>query len=269
MVEHRRVFVDGIAATRADVEVQETGKVTVGRKAAPSAEHGLAIIYEDAQLIIVDKPAGLLSVAARDDGRTSVWAAVRRHVAPSGTDAYLVHRLDEAASGLLVFAKDVVTQEALKKLFAAHDIDRLYVAVVDGVLREASGTVDQPLVESDVPPYKVRVLTPHAPPGIMARAESAVTHWRRLAVDRGRTAVMVRLETGRKHQIRVHLSFIGHPIAGDDRYNGRSAPRLLLHALVLGFVHPVTGRRVVATSRPDVTFRRAFSALPDPLPTTW
>ncbi|MEY2742610.1 MAG: putative pseudouridine synthase yhcT [Planctomycetota bacterium] len=269
MVEHRRVFVDGVAATRSDLEIGPDAKVTVGKKSLPSEDDGVTVLFEDDHLVVIDKPPGLLTVAPRDDGRTSAWAAVRRRMAPKGADAHLVHRLDEAASGVLVFAKTKEAHDGLKGLFAAHDIERLYIAVVDGDVAEAEGRFDAPLVESLFPPYKVAVLRPGAPRDIAERAESATTLWKRLAIGRRRSAVLVRLETGRKHQIRVHFADHGHPITGDERYGGSTNSRLLLHAAVLGFKHPITGKDVRVTSRPDVNFRRAFSELPDPVPTTW
>src|SRR5262249_57633476 len=129
-----------------------------------------------------------------------------------------VHRLDKAASGLLVFAKTEVVQESLHETFARRDLERVYLAVVEGQQRTDSGAVTSRLLESDRRPYKVRSLHAGDPPELGKRAERACTHWRVIGRDEGRAALLVRVETGKKHQIRVHFSELRCPIVGGPRY---------------------------------------------------
>jgi 23S rRNA pseudouridine1911/1915/1917 synthase len=267
MLAHERVTVDGHTVIRADTEVAEGAHVAVGPKmAAIPVPDAVKVVYEDRHLLVIDKPAGLLSVAPREAGRTSAWASVHRYLACSDEKSLLVHRLDKAASGLLVFAKTEVVQESLHEMFSRRALERVYLAVVEGQPRTDSGAVTTRLLESDRRPYKVRSLHAGDPPALVGRAERACTHWRVIGRDGGRAALLVRLETGKKHQIRVHLSDLGCPIVGDRGYGGPPFRRLLLHAALLRFQHPVTGTQVLATSRPDPAFRLAFPRLPDPLP---
>jgi RluA family pseudouridine synthase len=267
MLAHERVTVDGRTVVRADAEVPEGSHVSLRpRGPAPTAPDAVTVVFEDRHLLVIDKPVGLLSVAAREAGRTSAWASVRKYLAASNEAPLLVHRLDEVASGLLVFAKTKVAQQALHGIFARHEVERVYLAVVHGQPPTDSGVVTTRLVESDRRPFKVRSLRATDARELARTAEHACTRWRVIARDAGRAALLVRLETGKKHQIRVHLSELGCPIAGDRVYGGPPFRRLLLHAAFLRFRHPVTGARVVAVSRPDPVFRRAFPKLPDPLP---
>jgi len=267
MLAHERVTVDGRTVVRADTEVPEGAHVVVGpRVAAILVPDAVTVVYEDRHLLVIDKPAGLLSVAPREAGSTSAWASVHRYLACSDEKPLVVHRLDKAASGLLVFAKTEAVQESLHAMFSRRTLDRVYLAVVNGQPRTDSGAVTTRLLESDRRPYKVRSLHAGDPPALAKRAERACTHWRVIGRDGDRAALLVRLETGKKHQIRVHLSDLGCPIVGDRVYGGPSFRRLLLHAALLRFRHPVTGAEVLTTSRPDPAFRLAFPRLPDPLP---
>jgi 23S rRNA pseudouridine1911/1915/1917 synthase len=267
MLAHERVTVDGRTVIRADMEVPEGAHVALGPKMAVTpVPDAVNVVYEDRHLLVIDKPAGLLSVAPREAGSTSAWAAVHKYLACSDEKPLLVHRLDKAASGLLVFAKTEVVQESLHEMFSRRELERVYLAVVDGQPRTDSGVVTTRLIESDRRPYRVRSLHAGDPPELSNRAERACTHWRVIGRDGGRAALLVRLETGKKHQIRVHLSELGCPIVGDRMYGGPSFQRLLLHAALLRFQHPITGAQVLTISGPDPAFRRAFPRLPDPLP---
>ena len=270
MLADQRVTVDGRTVTRAGMEIPEGANVALGPKmVATPVSDAVKVVYEDRDLIVIDKPAGLLSVAPREAGRTSAWASVRKYLARSDEKPLLVHRLDKAVSGLLVFAKTEAVQESLHEMFSRRDVERVYLAVVDGQPHTNSGALTTRLLESDRRPYKVRSLHAVDPPELASRAERACTHWRVIGRDGGRAALLVRLETGKKHQIRVHLSELGCPIVGDRVYGGPTFRRLLLHAASLGFRHPVTGAEVLTTSRPDPAFRLAFPRLPDPLPSSF
>ena len=167
-----------------------------------------------------------------------------------GGTVHHVHRLDRDTSGLVVFAKNTWIRDRLQVLFAAHDIERVYVAIVHGKLREPSGTVRSYLAEDRN--LRVRSVAD------AAEGKEAITHYRTVASGRRYSMLEVTLETGRRNQIRVHLAEAGHPVVGDTMYGkGREDDlgRLALHAKHLGFVHPRTGEKVSFTAELPRAFR--------------
>lgn len=189
---------------------------------------GVLPLYVDDHLLVLDKPAGLLSVPGRSE--PDCLSARAQALWP---DALVVHRLDQATSGLLVMARGLPAQRRLSLAFEKRRIDKRYVAVVEGEIAEDGGTVSLPLI----------VDWPNRPRQVVdaLRGKPALTHWQVLARGHGRTRVALQPVTGRSHQLRVHLQAIGHPIVGDDLY-GRAGPRLLLHASALVLPHPEDGR---------------------------
>lgn len=217
----------------------------------------IAVVHEDADIIVVDKPAGLLTAGMPGDDVPSVFRAVKSRVREQarrrGTQVWIVHRLDKEASGLLVFAKTEKAFAWLKEEFRTKRAHRLYAAVVEGEVGPASeGTIQNYLVE-DAQGIVHEAATPlgGGAPGRGGGRESgageaklAVTHWRVQRVGHNRTLMSVRLETGRKNQIRVHMAGMGHPIVGDRRYGAKTDPlgNVCLHAFELGFSNPVDGQ---------------------------
>jgi 23S rRNA pseudouridine1911/1915/1917 synthase len=204
---------------------------------------GLAVVHEDAELIVVDKPAGLLVIATETERRRTAYALLYDHVKrarPPGR-VFVVHRLDREASGLLVFAKTPAAQQRLQRQFRERTASRVYVALVSGRIAAERRTLRSHLAES----VARKTHSTKAPGGKLA-----VTHLRVLRRGRRSTLVEVRLETGRKHQIRAHLAECGHPILGDRRYGGPASPlrRMALHATRLAFTHPATGERLAFSS---------------------
>ncbi len=195
----------------------------------------LKILYEDRDLVVIDKPAGLLSVATDFElGRSAHSILKRRFHRPHITP---VHRLDRETSGLLVFAHSDAARLGLKAQFEEHSIKREYRAIVYGILPEKKGTFESYLSEDAR--YFVRSGDPD-------RGKLAITHYEVIEQRKEQSVLRVFLETGRKNQIRVHLSEAGFPIVGDKKYGNEDdqAPRLYLHALELGFIHPVTQKEL-------------------------
>ncbi len=210
----------------------------------------LDILFEDDALLVVDKPAGLVVHPAAGNFDGTLVNALLHHCAGrlSGIGGVarpgIVHRIDKDTSGLLVVAKTDVAHEGLASQFARHDIHRAYAAVVAGRPNPASGSVDAPLARSSANRKKMAIVEE-------GRGKRAVTHYRLVRPLRAAALVECRLETGRTHQVRVHMASIGNPLLGDPVY-GRTRPehreilkslqfqRQALHAAELGFVHPVS-----------------------------
>jgi 23S rRNA pseudouridine1911/1915/1917 synthase len=210
----------------------------------------LDIVHEDDHLLVVDKPAGLVVHPAAGNFDGTLVNALLHHCAGrlSGIGGVarpgIVHRIDKDTSGLLVVAKTDVAHEGLASQFARHSIHRLYAALVSGLPVPPSGTVDAPLARSSANRKKMAVVEED-------RGKRAVTHYRLVRPLRGAALVECRLETGRTHQVRVHMTHIGHPLLGDPVYGRiRSEHRAVLkdmgferqalHAAELGFTHPVS-----------------------------
>jgi 23S rRNA pseudouridine1911/1915/1917 synthase len=219
----------------------------------------LTIVFEDDHLLIVDKTAGMVVHPAAGNADGTLVNALLHHCAGrlSGIGGVarpgIVHRIDKDTSGLLVVAKTDPAHEGLAKQFAKHSIDRRYLAVVAG-LPVGEPIIDAPLARSPYDRKKV---------AIVRSGKRAVTHWRLIRPLRKAALVECRLETGRTHQVRVHMASIGHPLLGDPVY-GRARPehrdmlatlnfqRQALHAAHLGFVHPVTSKTMLFESQiPD------------------
>ena len=193
-------------------------------------------VHVDAACIVAVKPSGLLAVPGRGErGRDCLAARVQAEFA----DALVVHRLDMATSGLMLFARGADAQRALSDAFARRAIDKRYCAVVHGRVASAQGEIDLPLI-ADWPNRPLQKVD-------LERGKPSLTRYRVLGFDAERDATRLALEpvTGRAHQLRVHLQAIGHPILGDALYGSAEvqarAERLLLHAAGLRFAHPVSG----------------------------
>jgi len=231
---HGRVLVNGRVVRDGALPVSATDRIALGRHGAVPFPAALDLVYEDDDLLVIDKPAGLLTVAtARERERTAyrmLWDYLRAQRPPRRP--LIVHRLDRETSGLLVFAKSVAAKHALQAQFEARRVERIYLAIVDGVLSRDEGTIESRLVED-------RGLRVRAGAG----GRQSITHYRVRTRRRDSTVLELRLATGRRHQIRVQLADEGHPIVGDTAHGGPRGRfgRLCLHAIRLGFAHPVSG----------------------------
>ena len=220
----------------------------------------LDIVYEDEYLLVVNKPKHMVVHPGAGNEQGTLVNALLFHckgklASCNGMERQgIVHRIDKDTSGLLVCAKDDESYRALSEQIAAHTVDRFYEAVVYGNVKEDSGTIDLPIGRSLKDRKKMAVrLDARQPDGSLQGAREAVTHFEVLRRYEGFTHLRCRLETGRTHQIRVHLSYLGHPVAGDELYGPQKAIKRLqgqcLHARALGFTHPVTGERLYFESQ--------------------
>ncbi|HLO41873.1 MAG TPA: pseudouridine synthase [Phycisphaerales bacterium] len=245
----------------------------------PDIGLGVRLVYEDDDVVVVDKPTGIVTAPMpgtpeHDNPEMrehSVFGVVKHYIKDKrrkrGTRVWIIHRLDKEASGLLVFAASDRAFEQLKEEFRTKRAHRLYMAVAEGEFSHDApalpGRTPQP------PSGIIRSFLAEGPDGLMRSinpddprmrfegpGQNAVTHWRVVASGAGRTLLQLRLDTGRKNQIRVHMREAGHALVGDRRYGGKSNPisRLCLHATELGFSHPATGSDVRFFSPPPQAF---------------
>ena len=253
MLSQRRIRVNGEVRVDARHTVTPGDIVEISSAGVSSKlPHGLEVLYEDNDIIVVHKPINLLTVATEGERNRTVYACLRAGLKERnpGGRLFIVHRLDKFASGILVFAKSERVQSLLKRIFQHHDIQRKYWAIVEGLVDKNQGTIQSYLAED-------RMMRMHSTDDKFS-GKFAITHFRVLQRTRGISSLEVTLETGRKNQIRVHLSEMGHPIVGDRAYGSTKDPlkRLGLHAFHLGFRHPVTGKQMLFQTSPPPEFVR-------------
>ena len=208
---------------------------------APGAATGLQCLHEDSHLLVLAKPTGLLCVPGRGPDKQD---CLSRRAQAQWADALVVHRLDQATSGLVLMARNTKAQRRLGRAFELRQVHKRYLAVVAGALAQAPdgawSTIDLPIA-ADWERRPLRTIDPH-------RGKPSQTRWRSVRHDAARGVTLLDLEplTGRSHQLRLHLASIGHPILGDALYADAAtqamAPRLLLHACALAFAHPMGGQ---------------------------
>lgn len=240
-----RFSVDGKRLSREDIPL-EPGQIFSSKESCKAPKiPGLKILFEDRHLIAIEKPAGLLSVPLDEgDGQRHALGLLREGLQTPAI--FAVHRIDRDVSGVLIFARGKESEGRLKTLFEKHDLHRQYFAIVEGRMKEDEGTWKSCLAEItnyDVVPS--------------AEGREAITHYKALRRSTKFTYLRVVLETGRKHQIRVHCQMAGHPVLGDSRYGARENPirRICLHAVRLELVHPFTGRPLVFNSSLPGSFK--------------
>lgn len=223
----------------------------------------LDILYEDNDIVVVNKPRGMVVHPAAGNYSGTLVNALMEYCKGSLSDINgvirpgIVHRIDKDTSGVLVIAKNNSAHEKLSEKLKDHDIKRIYTAVAEGIIREDSGKIDAPVGRHPVERKKMSVNTKNG--------RRAVTHFKVLERFADTTLVECRLETGRTHQIRVHMSYIGHPLVGDTVYGKRKQTRGIegqaLHARLLGFVHPATGEYMEFTADPPEDFKQLVERL--------
>lgn len=224
----------------------------------------LDVVYEDDDVIVVNKPAGMVVHPAPGHPDGTLVNALLYHCknSLSGINGArrpgIVHRIDRDTSGLLIAAKNDRAHLSLAAQLQDHSLFRLYHAVVVGSFREDSGTVDAPIARHKTDRKRMAVCRP-------GEGREAITHWKTVDSGRGCSHIICRLETGRTHQIRVHMASIGHPLLGDTVYGAKKpVPGLAgqcLHAAQLTFTHPSTGERITAEAPLPDWFRAALDKL--------
>jgi len=252
-----RIHVNGTSTTQHDYLLSPGDRVSVGEPtrslfASELERAGITIVHEDDAIVVIDKPAGLLTVATEAEKADTAFACMlaysERLVKPR---PFVVHRLDRDTSGLLLFARSPTARERLQATW--DTVTKTYLAVTASVPRPPSGTVDNYLLEG-------RDLRVRSTRSDTLGAKRAISRYRVLSELGGYALVEVVIETGRKHQIRVHLAGLGCPIIGDRTYGSTHDPvgRLGLHAHQLAFNHPITGNRITLESSLPATLRRVM-----------
>lgn len=236
-----RIAVNGAPVTRHDHPVGPADTLTLLPKDAAAADFShpgcrVPILHMDDHIIVVDKPAGLLSVATETNTTDTAFTRLRQWLEQKHAGRpFVVHRLDRETSGLLLFARSAEAREQLQDSW--DQVSKTYLAQCAGIPNPPEGTIDSYLEEgSDL---KVRV---RPQPG--GNAKRAISRYRVLTSRKGTTLIEVALETGRKHQIRVHLASLGCPVAGDKVYGTSDGPRMALHAWKMTLRHPASGREL-------------------------
>lgn len=255
LLSRRLVAVDGVPVSRFDAPLAPGQQVTILPSSAPRADAlPFPLLYEDRHLIVVNKPAKLLSVANDKEKVRTAYHIVTDYVKARRVDdrIFVLHRLDRDTSGVLMFARDPETKELFQSRWNEIITRRGYLAVVEGTPRPDRDTIRSYLVETDTH------LSFSGQPG--KGAKEAVTSYQVVKSGGGYSLLDISIETGRKNQIRVHMKELGHPVAGDKQYGARTNPigRLCLHANELSFLHPGTGEHVTFKARMPRDFNRVF-----------
>lgn len=260
LLQHGSVAVDGTVQKRADTALKIGQTVEIARKEVIEAKKASArrpdspfpVLFEDAHLIALEKPSGLLSIGTDTEKTKTFYKMVSEYVKEASEDRekiFIVHRLDREVSGVMLFAKNEDVKDALQDNWA--DTEKIYLALVEGHPEEESGTVRNYLKENSA--LQVFVASEHT-----AGAKFAVTHYKVIKKFATKSLLEVQIETGRKHQIRIHMATIRCPIVGDKKYGATENPigRLGLHASSLAFTHPVTEERISLKAKTPNAFLR-------------
>ena len=229
------IAVNGVVTTKHNFIVEQNDVVEVGvtqrTSTATQTQRKLEILHQDKDIIAINKPAGLLSVGTTKETKLHALALLRTQLVRGKERVQLwpVHRLDRDTSGILLFATSKEMREAVMDQWS--NSEKTYLAVVEGTPKESKGTINQAL-RLDEDEYKMHV-------GEHKDAKNAITHYKVKQSVEKRSLLEVRIETGRQHQIRAHMAWLGHSLVGDERY-GKKGGRMGLHALRLKIIHPVT-----------------------------
>lgn len=225
--------------------VKKGASITLGLR-KQFINYGIEVLHEDKSLIVIHKPEGLLSVSTDYSPFKNVHGFLKRR--SPGRTVYPVHRLDRETSGVMMFAYTEEANDHLKKQFEMHSIQREYIAIIEGSPAESKGTWRSFLIEDDR--YHVKSTS------LDNGGKEAITHYTLMQKTKFTSMIKLRLETGKKNQIRVHCSEAGHPVVGDEKYGSKciKPPRMYLHAALLGFIHPDTEQPLLFDRKPSPDF---------------
>ncbi|XPV75651.1 MAG: RluA family pseudouridine synthase [Desulfovibrio sp.] len=252
------VFIDGQSAEKANIVLKPGQVIEINRsKPSTKVKSSVPIIYEDEHVLVVDKPAGMLSYDSGKHVRENLHAEVDKYVKKKYRDkkhAVLVHRLDRPVSGLLIFTTNRKLREQLHASW--RNFDKVYTAVVVGSPEHKEAELVHYLTENA--DYSMKIVDPASREFKRVKPKKAVTKYKVIESFAKFTMIEVSIPTGRKHQIRVQLASIGHPVAGDKQYGEGASPagRMCLHATRVKFKHPVTGKWVDVESKIPAEFRK-------------
>lgn len=251
-----QVMVDGKAVTAYNHSLRPGQTIMISKDKASDKPQliGLSILHEDDDVIVIQKDAGLLSVASSKENELTAYRQLTAHVRSQNPNGriFVVHRLDRDTSGVMMFAKSEAVQQALQNSWQDTVKERTYVALVEGAVKKPEGTITSWLKESST----LKMYSSAYPND----GQHAVTHYKTIESNRNFSLLEVNLETGRKNQIRVHMEDIGHPIVGDKKYGSKSKiiGRLGLHAKVLAFIHPTDDKLMRFESSIPKSFMSPF-----------
>ena len=268
LLVHKQVFVDGSCVTHHDYSLHPGQKVLIKHSMIrdSGSKNSLDIIFEDQDIIVINKQAGLLSISSEKEKKHTAYHMLMDHVRESdpGNHIFIVHRLDRDTSGLMLFAKNQKMKLALQENWTELLLSRGYMAVVEGRPSSSEGSVISWLKET-----KTHLMYSSHTKG---DGQQAITNYK-VIKSSGKVSILdIRIETGRKNQIRVHMKDIGHPVAGDKKYGAATNPfrgkgclsgRLGLHASVLIIKHPTTGKEMKFESCVPKNFNKVFLKLTD------
>lgn len=255
MLKRGQVTINGKPTTQFDERLKKGDVVTLrDRAASPDVKmKGIEIVYEDDDIIAIEKSHGLLTMGSKQEKKATAFRMLMDYVQSirPNNRIFIVHRLDRDTSGVMIFAKSRVVQQKLQNNWKDIVSERTYIALVEGQVKK-DGTITSWLKEDKA--FKM-----HSSPKDNG-GQKAITHYQVMRKNRRFSLLKVNLETGRKNQIRVHMETIGHPIVGDKKYGSTTKPinRLGLHASVIEFKHPTSGKTLRFESKPPSSFTRGF-----------
>jgi len=248
LLKYKNVYVDNHIETYYAYTLQIGQIVEIKTK---KNDMGLDILYEDRELIVINKPCGLLSEKTGHEQQKTAYYIVKQYLAKKKENIYLVHRLDQYTSGILMFVKTKRLYDLLTHHWNEYVKVRGYIAIVEGQMQKQKGTIENYLAESKT---QVVYITSKE------KGKKAITHYKQIKMNKKYTMLEIYLDTGRKNQIRVHLSSMKHPIIGDVKYGSTCNPikRLGLHAHELMFIHPITHKEMRFVSKTPDSFNKLF-----------
>lgn len=250
LLKYKNIYVNGNVETYYAYELKIGDSVDIDT--TKQASLPFPIVYEDKDIIVINKPCGLLTEKTNHESQKTAYHIVKDYLAHKKEKIYLVHRLDQYTSGLLMFVKNQKLYDLLTQQWNEVVKVRGYVAVVEGKLNKPNGVIINYLTESKS--QNVYITSKE-------KGKKAITHYKQIQTNGQYTMVNLRLDTGRKNQIRVHMSSLNHPIIGDEKYGAKTNPihRLGLHAHELMFIHPLTHQEMRFVSHTPESFEKIFN----------